>query len=228
MKILALIVARAGSKRLPEKNTRLLDGKPLVLWSIDVVKNISMVCDILISTDCEKIANICRTAGGYVPWLRPPELATDQASSVEVAIHALSWYEANHGTVDGLLLLQPTSPFRTPKNVLDGISLFATNEYQPVLSVSLAELHPLELLKIENKHLVAFVNRENTYFCEYQQSPAYKPNGSIYLISPADLRLNKSFSRPKAIPLIISSRKESLDIDTADDFKMAEFFLEHK
>ena len=101
MRILALVTARAGSKRLPGKNIRPLGGKPLIVWSIDIAKNIREICDILVSTDCPDIAAVSQKAGAYVPWLRPAELATDTASSVDVAIHALDWYEAEKGAVDG-------------------------------------------------------------------------------------------------------------------------------
>jgi CMP-N-acetylneuraminic acid synthetase len=133
MKILALITARGGSKRLPGKNIKLLGSKPLILWSIDVAKNNLDICDILVSTDNPAIAEISREAGAKVPWLRPSELATDNASSVDVALHALDWYEASKGSVDGILLLQPTSPFRTPETVPRGIELFRINNYQTVL-----------------------------------------------------------------------------------------------
>src|SRR5438093_3043672 len=112
MRILALITARRGSKRLPAKNVRLLRGVPLITWSIDVVRNIPEICDILVSTDDAATAEIARRAGAAVPWLRPAALATDTASSVDVCLHSLDWYEQAHGAVDGLLLLQPTSPFR--------------------------------------------------------------------------------------------------------------------
>ena len=102
MKILALIAARGGSKRLPGKNIRLLGGKPLIVWSIDVARDIPEICDILVSTDSPAISEICKDAGIVVPWLRPVKLATDKASSVDVALHALEWYEAEKGEIDGL------------------------------------------------------------------------------------------------------------------------------
>ena len=93
MRILALITARGGSKRLPGKNIRSLGGKPLIVWSINIAKDIAEVVDILVSTDDTEIAEIAKNAGALVPWLRPSELATDTASSVDVFLHALKWYE---------------------------------------------------------------------------------------------------------------------------------------
>ena len=116
MRILTVIAARGGSKRLPGKHIRVLGEKPLIIWSIDVAKDIPEICDILVSTDDTAIASVCTEAGILVPWLRPVELATDTANLVDVVLHALGWYETEKGAVDGILLLQPTSPFRTKKN----------------------------------------------------------------------------------------------------------------
>lgn len=100
MRILALITARGGSKRLPGKNIRVLGGKPMIAWSIDVARGTPEICDILVTTDDPAIATVCAEAGALVPWLRPAELATDTASSVDAALHALDCYEAEKGVVD--------------------------------------------------------------------------------------------------------------------------------
>ena len=136
MKILALVTARGGSVRLPGKNLRPLGGKPLINWSIEIAQDIPEICEILVSTDNESIADVSREAGALVPWLRPQELSTNEASSVDVALHALNWYEAEKGIVDGLLLLQPTSPFRTRNTVLNGIALYEKMDMLPVVGVS--------------------------------------------------------------------------------------------
>ena len=160
-------------------------------------------------------ALICKEAGAYVPWLRPAELATDTASPVDAALHTLDWYEAEKGNVDGILLLQPTSPFRTRATVQQGIELFGKHGHQPVLGVSPTHAHPMWTLKMEGDYLVPFV----------QEHSAYVVNGSFYLISPTELRACRSFVGPKTIPLLIESPQEAIDIDTEWDFKMAEFIV---
>jgi CMP-N,N'-diacetyllegionaminic acid synthase len=225
MRILALITARGGSKRLPGKNIRVLGGKPLIAWSIDVAKGISEICDILVSTDDPAIAAVGSEAGAYVPWLRPAELATDAASSVEVALHALDWYEAENGAVDGLLLLQPTSPFRTPKSVCRGIELFRKNGQKPVLGVSPTHAHPMWTLKGEGEYLVPFVRDHGLGMRSQDLPPAFLVNGSFYLISPADLRAGKSFVGAKTVPLLIESPQEALDIDTEWEWNVAQMIL---
>jgi CMP-N,N'-diacetyllegionaminic acid synthase len=222
MRILALITARGGSKRLPGKNIRVLGGKPLIVWSIDVAKDIPDICDILVSTDDPVIAAVCSEAGAYVPWLRPAELATDTASSVDVALHALDWYEAEKGAVDGLLLLQPTSPFRTKETVRKGIELFVLNGRQPVLGVSPTHAHPMWTMKVMGGHLVPFMEQHGIGVRSQDLPAAYVVNGCFYLISPAELRVCQLFLGANTIPLIITSPRESLDIDTEWDFKIAE------
>ena len=103
LKILAVVPARAGSKRLIGKNKLLLGEKSLVARAIECVKGITEVCDILVSTDCSEIATIAAGAGGLVPWLRPASLATDSARPADVVLHALDWYEEYYGSVDGVL-----------------------------------------------------------------------------------------------------------------------------
>ncbi len=225
MKIIALITARSGSKRLPGKNIRMLGGKPLIVWTIDVAKNIIEICDILVSTDDPAIAAVCTEAGAYVPWLRPAELATDTASSVDVALHALDWYEAEKGAVDGLLLLQPTSPFRTQASMQRGIELFDKHGHQPVISVSPTHAHPMWTFKMDCDYLVPFMQEHGMETRSQDLPPAYVVNGSFYLITPKELRACRSFIGKKTMPLIIESLQEALDIDTEWDFIMAEFIV---
>lgn len=222
MRILALITARGGSKRLPGKNIRVLGGKPLIVWSIDVAKDIPEICDILVSTDDPAIATVCSEAGALVPWLRPAELATDTASSVDVVLHALDWYEAEKGAVDGILLLQPTSPFRTRESVHKGIELFEKHDRQPVLGISPTHAHPMWTLKMEGDYLVPFMQEHGLGTRSQDLPPAYVVSGSFYLKSPAELRACKSFLGAKTVPLLIESPQETLDIDTEWDWKVAE------
>jgi CMP-N,N'-diacetyllegionaminic acid synthase len=224
MKILALIPARGGSKRLPGKNIRVLGGKPLIVWSIDVAKDIEGICDILVSTDDPAIAAVCSETGALVPWLRPANLATDTASSVDVALHALDWYEAEKGTVDGLLLLQPTSPLRTKETVIKGIELFKFNGLNPVLSVSPTHAHPMWAMKIEGGYVKPYMSKSGLEVRSQDLPPALVVNGSFYLISPSELRAGRSFIGDKTTPLLIESPQEALDIDTEWDFSVAKIF----
>ena len=226
MRILALILARGGSKRLPGKNIRLLGGRPLVSWSIDTGKLIPEVCDILVSTDDPKIQDTAKRLGAYTPWLRPEELSADNSGSVDAALHALDWYESKHGVVDGLLLLQPTSPFRKIEKIKEGIELFSTHDCDSVLGVSPTHAHPKWTFTIENNILSPFLSNHGLNTRSQDLQPAYVVNGSFYLISPYALRQEKSFFIEGTLPLVIDSSIESLDIDTEQDWQYAEYCID--
>ncbi len=220
-----MITARGGSKRVPGKNIRSLGGNPLIVWSINVAKDIPEICDILVSTDDSKIAEIARVAGAKVPWLRPMDLASDTASSVDVCLHALDWYESAFGKVDGLLLLQPTSPFRSRDTVLRGIDLFRRNQRRPVIGVSPALSHPMWCIQIKGTTIRPFIDGVNFELRSQDLPPAFVLNGAFYLIEPAALRGRRSFYTDSVMPLLISNPDEALDIDTEWDWQMAEAAL---
>lgn len=220
MRILVVIPARGGSKRLPGKNTKLLGGRPLIVWSIDMAKTIPGVCDILVSTDDSSIASISSTAGALVPWLRPDELATDTATSADVVLHASDWYESVRGVVDGLLLLQPTSPYRSREMILEGMQQFNQHR-RSVVAVSEVKVNPARCFFIREHGLKSFIPTPNS-----TPEVAYAVNGALYLISPDELRKTKSFFSVTSVPLIVNSQREAIDIDDDFDWWLAERMLE--
>jgi len=228
LRILALIAARGGSKRIPGKNIRVLGAKPLIVWSVEVVKGITEICDILVSTDDSTIAEISRNSGALVPWLRPADLASDSASSIDVCLHALDWYEGENGNVDGLLLLQPTSPFRSHESVVRGIDLFCATRFRPVLGVSPAASHPMWCFQIQGETLRPFIIGTGFELRSQDLPAAYVVNGAFYLIAPEKLRKLRSFIAEDAIPLVIEDPRENIDIDSEWDWKMAEAILAMK
>jgi CMP-N,N'-diacetyllegionaminic acid synthase len=228
LRILALITARGGSKRIPGKNIRLLGAKPLIVWSLEVVRGVANICDILVSTDDSTIAEISRNEGALVPWLRPADLATDTASSIDVCLHALDWYEGEYGKLDGLLLLQPTSPFRSRESVVRGIDLFRLKNFRPVLGVSPAASHPMWCFQIQGETLRPFIGGTGFELRSQDLPAAYVVNGAFYLIAPANLRRLRSFIADDAIPLVIENSRENIDIDSEWDWKMAEAILAMK
>lgn len=201
----------------------------MIAWSINVAKGVPEICDILVSTDDPTIAEVARNLGALVPWLRPEELATDTASSVDVALHALDWYECVKGAVDGLLLLQPTSPFRRRETIDRGIHLFRQHNHRSVIGVAPANPHPMWCFKIEGTAMTPFVE-SGLQLRSQDLPPAYAINGTFYLVTPNELRRHRSFYTTTTIPLIIDRLEESIDIDTEWDWKIAETFLlnEHK
>src|SRR4051794_40245817 len=110
--VAALIPARGGSKSIPRKNIASVGGKPLIAWTIEAALGSKLLDRVYVSTDDEEIASVSRACGSEVPFMRPAELASDEAGSLGVALHALDWMAAHGGEPDYLLLLQPTSPLR--------------------------------------------------------------------------------------------------------------------
>jgi len=118
MKVLGVITARGGSKGVPRKNIRLLGDKPLIAWSIEAAKGSNLLTDFIISTDDEEIERVAKEWGAPVPFRRPADLATDEAKSIPVIQHALQWMKEHEGKeYDAVMILQPTSPFRTAKDI---------------------------------------------------------------------------------------------------------------
>lgn len=224
MRLLALVPARGASKRLPGKNIRPFGGKPLIIWSIDVAKGIQEICDILVSTDEPAIADIARKSAAFVPWLRPSELATDNSTAVDVALHALDWYEREKGTIDGLMLLQPTSPCRSRETVLRGIELFRQHR-RPIVGLSPVHAHPMWCFQVDGDVMRPFVEGGGLHMRSQDLPPAYLVNGAFYLIAPEDLRQRRSFYSDTMVPLVIEDRAVSIDIDTEWDWNLSEAAL---
>jgi len=225
MRILALVPARGGSKRVPNKNIRVLGGKPLINWSIEAAQGIPEIVDVVVSTDSPVIAEVARAAGALVPWLRPEELSTDTASSVVVCMHALDWYEKENGQVNGLLLLQPTSPFRKTQTIQAAIQLFKKYAERPVVALSPAQSHPMWCYRVTGDAVHPFLDGAHQPIRSQDLPPAYVINGELYLATPSYLRANSSFLGSETVPLLIEDKREALDIDTDWDWLLAEKLL---
>lgn len=190
-----------------------------------MARGIPEITTCLVSTDDPAIAAAARSAGGDVPWLRPHELANDNALTVDVAIHALDWYEAEKGPVDGLLLLQPTSPFRRRATVERGIELFRRSGHRTVVGVSPAADHPFWCYFLHDDSMRAVMDTEVHDVRSQDLPPVFVLNGAFYLISPARLRTERSFRSRDMVPLVMEDPIESLDIDTELDWSVAEAAL---
>ena len=227
-RILAIVPARGGSKRLPGKNLLPLGGKPLIAWTIAAARESASFVDVLVSTDDEEIASVSRSHGALVPWLRPAELATDTARSIDVVLHALDWYEKERGELDGVMLLQPTSPFRSVDTIREAVHRFLEDKAgAPVVSVSTAETHPAWTFSLEGSRLQPFCGWDQLKLRSQDLPPAYTLNGAIYVSSPARLRGSESFFAEDMHALVMTDRAELLDIDTQEDWAQAEQLLLH-
>ena len=134
-KILALVLARKKSTRLKNKNILRIKGKPLVEWTFDIFKkeNIrKLFANVLVSTDSIEIINISKKYKFLIPLIRPKSLSNKFTTSEAAALHAIKWYEKNFKKIDGVFLFQPTSPYRTQKNIISAVKIFRKKNQQIV------------------------------------------------------------------------------------------------
>ena len=225
--IVALVTARGGSKSVPRKNVLPLGDKPLIAWTIEAAKKSSILDRVILSTDDEEIAAVGQAWGAEVPFMRPADLAQDNSNHISVVLHALDWLEAHQQLPEYLLLLQPTSPFRTAEDIQQGIALAQQHQAEAVVGVCEAENHPFWVKRLtENGTLTTFVESDLAYLRRQELPPAYVINGAFYLNRVTSLRETRTFTPPGTYPFIMS-REHSLDIDTPWDFYLAKLILQN-
>jgi len=226
MAIIGLIPARGGSKGIRGKNIALCAGKPLLAYTADAALGAKCLDRVMLSTDDPVIATLGREFGLEVPFLRPAALATDNANSLSVIVHALDWLESQGVVVDAIVLLQPTSPLRTANHIREAVHLFQTQT--PDALVSVAEVphqyYPNALMRLEQDALVPVVPTNEMILRRQDVLPLYARNGPAILILSANQIRSGSFYSGVTAPYVMSQR-DSLDIDTTEDLVVAAAFL---
>ena len=219
MKPLVIIPARGGSKGVPGKNIKLLNGKPLILYTIEEARKAFNDDEICVSTDDEKIINVVEEAGLKVPFIRPIELAHDNSGTYEVLLHALKFYEEKNYYPDTLILLQPTSPFRTSKQIKEAFEEYS-NDIDMVVSVKKTKANPYYILFEENES--GFLEKsKNLSFKRRQDCPeVWEFNGAIYVINSKALK-NGHINKFKRIIKYEMDERSSHDIDSLFDWDIA-------
>ena len=227
MDLLILVPARGDSKGIPGKNIKLLAGKPLISYSIDVARKICADRDICISTDNDEIIDFVESTGLIVPFKRPAELATDRAGTYDVIVHALDYFEKEGRKYDTVLLLQPTSPLRLPSHLHEAVKLYTVNT-DMVVSVMEAKSNPsINLLKEGPDGFLHRLSEKG--ITRRQDAPTlWQLNGSIYLINCDTLRKYTSFWEFPRITKYVMQEQYSVDIDTQFDFELAEWLISEK
>lgn len=223
MHYLVIIPARGGSKGVSKKNIKLLNNKPLIQYSIDVAIALPIEKTICVSTDDETIKNTVEALGTAVPFIRPQHLATDESSSQDVILHAISYYENLGKTFDAVLLFQPTSPFRTVKQVEEAIKLF-DNSLDLVVSVKESKANPYYNLFEENENFFLEPSKKGNFTRRQDVPKVWEYNGAIYVIN-IDALKSKKMSDFKYIKKIEMDTLTSTDIDNPIDWKWSEFIL---
>jgi CMP-N,N'-diacetyllegionaminic acid synthase len=225
VRVLAVIPARGGSKGVPRKNLKALGGLPLIAWTIRAAAAAKGLSRVIVSTDDAEIATVSREHGAEVPFMRPADLATDSAKSIPVIQHALKAAETGDKPFDAVLMLQPTTPFRTAADIDAAVERLDQTGADSVISViDVGGYHPARMKYLEEDRLV------DPPFCEaYENQPRqelrtmYLRNGAIYL-TRRDILLDGSFKGRDCRALVMPEER-STNIDTLNDFQLAEFFL---
>ncbi len=225
MRILGIIPARGGSKGLPGKNIKLLNGTPLIAYTIKEALN-SNLDEFIVSTDSEEIAEVARNYGGKVPFLRPAEIATDNASSLDVVLHALDFMkEHENKEYDAIMLLQPTTPYRDSADINQAINLLISSDADSVISVTdVGGTHPARMKFIVDGNLIdppfveAFEGQNRQ-----ELPPMYIRNGGIYLTKVDTIR--KGSFKGNISKALVMPEKKSVNIDNIDDFEFAEWLM---
>ena len=222
-KITAIIPARGGSKGLPRKNIRLLFGKPLIAYTIEVALKSKYLDKVIVSTEDKKIAQISRKYGAMV-IKRPKELATDRAEITEVIFNVLDILRKKNYIPELIVLLQPTSPLKNTDDIDRAIKLFLKNKAESVVSVYQVKKSPYWYFKIINKYLRPMLGRKYLKKRRQDLPNFYMANGAIYISTPKTLLKYKSFFCKKTLPYIMPPER-SIDIDNEIDLKLVELLI---
>lgn len=221
MEIVAIIPARGGSKRLPGKNIKNLAGKPMIAWTIEAAQQSKACSKIVVSTEDNKVATVAGLWGAEI-LDRPAELATDEAKSIDVVIHAIQ--ELGLNETDYVLLLQPTSPLRTGDDIRQAVKIMQEENAEAVVSVT-------EIPKLAYEDIVQRVAQGSILEPVYPEitkvmEKRYMLNGAIYLNKVKSLIEKKTFRPWRKTVAYIMPPERSIDVDTKAEFLMAKALIQ--
>lgn len=224
--MIAIVPARGGSKGLPGKNLRLLDGEPLIHHTLRAALSAQLVDRVIVSTDCHELVSACRGVDGVeVPFMRPAELATDDASAIDAYLHAATWLAEHEGRAPkSLCVLLPTSPLRRPGDIDAAIALFKAKDARVVLSV--VETKPAAWLQFKRQdgRLTPILGHEASVANRQDLPATWAPNGSVYVFDVDALRRTRTYFGASTFGLEMPPER-SVDIDSEVDFALAEILF---
>lgn len=224
MKKLVIIPARGGSKGIPRKNIKPLNGRPLIYYTIDCARAICSDEDICVSTDDAEIISVVEQYGVKVPFVRPAELATDTAGTYEVLLHALEFYEKQGRHYDVVVLLQNTSPFRRAEQVKEALCLYS-GSVDMVVSVKECAANPYYCVFEEDaKGYLHICKGDGNIFRRQDAPKVYEYNGAIYIMNAVTLKTTHMHKMQKRVKYVMDDLS-SFDLDTMWDWQMAETII---
>lgn len=218
--VIAIIPARSGSKGLLGKNIKPLCGKPLIAWSIEAGLASQYIDEVMVTTDGENISHIAKKFGASIPFLRPPELASDTATTFDAVKHAIDFYaQKMHKKFDYIVLLEPTSPLREKDDLDRMLEKLASNDGQYDAIVSLGEVHehPSIMKKISGNQIMQYNKDLTTTTRRQDNDAAYFPYGVAYIIK-RDTLLDEKVFYPKRTTYYLIKRYQCYEIDDIYDF----------
>jgi len=230
MRILAIIPARGGSKGVPGKNIKLLNGKPLLAYTSEIALQSHYLTEVIVSTEDRDIAAVAQSLGIQVPFIRPMALAADHTPTLDVIIHALQWYENQAIFFDAVCLLQATNPFRTLDFLDRAIEKFRISDCDSLVSVLRIphEYNPHWTFEVNEDGYLKIATGETEIIPRRQELPiAYHRDGSIYL-TKVKVLLEEHSLYGKSIAFIESASDFYVNIDTMDDWEKAEEMIQNK
>jgi CMP-N-acetylneuraminic acid synthetase len=230
MKYVGLICARGGSKGLPGKNIRLLNGIPLIGWSIKIAKKLNRISRVIVSTDSEEIAKIALKYGAEVPFMRPKELALDNSPEWLVWRHAVKYLEnQKKEKIDGIVVLPVTSPLRSVQDVNNCIEEFEKGDVDSIVTVSEAHRNPyFNMIVNDNDGYASLVIRPSKMVVRRQDAPkVFDMTTVAYIISTKFVKSFGGIFEGRVRSVCIPAER-AIDIDTALDFKIAEYLISIK
>ena len=222
--VLGVIPARGGSKSIPQKNIVDLNGKPLIAYTIDAAKKSKLLNSCIVSTDSEDIASVASTFGAEVPFIRPSKLSNDHSDSLGVMLHALEFMENQNETVyDAVLMLQPTTPFRSVSLIDDALKYLAESDLDSVVSlVDVGANHPHRMYSLDetNELIPLLRNVRDPMKPRQKLPPFYIRSGDIYATRRSCLLEQKSLIGHRSGGVIIDP-KLGVNIDEYIDLEIA-------
>ena len=222
---LYIIPARGGSKGIPHKNIKPLGGRPLIAYAIDGARGAGADDrHIILSTDDPALAETARSLGLPVPYMRPAALATDTAGSREVILDAMDWADSQGIAYDCVVLLQPTSPFRTTDDILGALAAF-TPGADMVVSVCESASNPYYNMFETDAEGYLEISKGDGLITRRQDAPrVWEYNGAVYVINPQSIRAMAMGAFRRRIPYVMPAER-SVDLDTPADWLIAETML---
>ncbi len=217
----AIIPARGGSKRIPRKNIKLFHGKPLIAYSIDAARQAGCFDRIIVSTEDAEIGEIAKKYGAEVPFVRPGEIADDHATTIEVIQHAINWCDSQNWELDAVCCIYATAPFLTAGNILSGLQCMEVPDVQYAFSATTFAFPIQRAISVSGKEGVRMFHPEFALTRSQDLEEAYHDAGQFYWGRPDAFRLGEPIFAEHSRAVILP-RKQVQDIDTQEDWEMAE------